>query len=118
MHTMISTKRAYDEPSENDGYRVLVDAMWPRGIKKEDAHINLWLRNIAPSKELRQWFGHDPKRWESFKKKYHLELEKNHIPVDLLMEIKRRRDTVTLVYAARDTEHNNALALKDYLKRM
>ena len=112
---MIKVKRAYDEPSPRDGMRILVDRLWPRGISKEKARIDEWVRDIAPSSELRKWFGHDPAKWSEFKKKYKKELMGEH--KDLLSALRKesRGKTVTLVYAAKDKEHNNALALKEIL---
>jgi uncharacterized protein YeaO (DUF488 family) len=112
----ISLKRAYEKPDRGDGYRVLVDRLWPRGIKKEQAYIDCWLRNIAPSGELRKWFGHDPEKWLEFKKRYFQELKVNPDPFNQLAEIVKSRQ-VTLVFGAKDREHNNAVALKEYLKR-
>ncbi len=115
MRKTIHTKRVYDEPAKQDGYRVLVDRMWPRGVAKESAGIDLWLKEIAPSTELRQWFGHRPERWAEFKKRYFRELsgEAASKALDELRAIKGK--TLTLVYAAKDTEHNNAIALLEYL---
>jgi len=114
MH--IQLKRAYDKPSKADGQRILVDRLWPRGIKKEQAGINLWLKDIAPSKELRTWFGHDPAKWTEFKKRYYKEL--NHHP-DVVNQVAElaAHGKVTLVFGAKDTEFNNAVALKDYLEK-
>lgn len=111
----IHTKRAYDKPARNDGCRVLVDGMWPRGVKKEDAQVDLWLKEIAPSAELRKWFGHDPEKWDEFKKKYFKELDGDSDATDQLAE-KARQGRVTLIYGAKDTEHNNAIALRQYLE--
>jgi uncharacterized protein YeaO (DUF488 family) len=91
--------------------------MWPRGLSKEDAKIDCWFKNIAPSKELRQWFGHDPNKWEEFKTRYLQELKTNPEGVNLLIE-EIQNGQVTLIYAAQDTEHNNAVVLRDYLKTM
>jgi uncharacterized protein YeaO (DUF488 family) len=113
---MLKLKRAYEEPSPEDGERVLVERLWPRGLSKERAGIDLWLKEVAPSTELRKWFGHDPARWEEFRRRYWEELENKPEPVNQLRK-KARRETVTLVYAARDEEHNGALALQQFLKR-
>jgi uncharacterized protein YeaO (DUF488 family) len=113
----IALKRVYEEPDKSDGYRVLIDRLWPRGIKKEQAYIDCWLKNIAPSSELRKWFGHDPEKWLEFKKRYFQELKV--APPDAfnqLAEIAKNRQ-VTLVFGAKDKEHNNAVALKEYLER-
>lgn len=112
---MIKLKRVHEAPAQQDGLRVLVDNLWPRGIKKEDAAINHWLREIAPSAELRKWFGHDPIKWQSFCDRYAAELETKPDVVNFLRE-RSRGATLTLVFAARDTEHNNAVALKRYLE--
>jgi uncharacterized protein YeaO (DUF488 family) len=111
---MFKLKRVYDEPSSNDGLRVLVERLWPRGLGKERAAVDLWLKEVAPSPELRKWFGHDPARWEQFQKRYWKELEGKEEAVRLLKQ-KDRQGAITLVYAARDEEHNGALALKRFL---
>lgn len=108
-------KRIYDKTEITDGKRVLVDALWPRGVKKGTANIDLWLKEVAPSKELRQWFAHDPSKWGEFKKRYIEELEKN-VHVKRLLDLVKNED-VTLVYASSDTEHNNAVVLAEYIKK-
>ncbi|QYX56342.1 DUF488 domain-containing protein [Roseovarius sp. SCSIO 43702] len=110
----IRCKRAYDDPADNDGHRVLVDAMWPRGVSKEEARLDEWLKDVAPSDDLREWFDHDPDKWDEFRDRYHEELDDNDAVDDLLDKVRDGR--VTLVYAAKDEEHNNAVALRDYLK--
>ncbi len=112
---MIQLKRVYEKPARGDGLRVLVERLWPRGLSKERAAVDLWLKDVAPSPELRKWFGHDPDRWVEFQKRYARELRENKEAVGLLKE-KARKGTVTLVYAARDEEHNGALALKRFLE--
>jgi len=113
---MIKVKRTYDPFSHEDGKRILVDRLWPRGIKKEDAHIDEWLRDIAPSNALRKWFSHDPSRWEEFKKRYNAELkEKKELLEKLLTD--SRKGTVTLLFGAKDTEHNNAVVIKKALEK-
>jgi uncharacterized protein YeaO (DUF488 family) len=112
---MIQLKRVYEEPSQTDGMRVLVERLWPRGLTKERAAVDLWLKDVAPSPELRKWFGHDPARWEQFQERYQKELRKQEDAVQLLKQ-KGKEGTVTLVYAARDEEHNGALALKRFLQ--
>jgi uncharacterized protein YeaO (DUF488 family) len=112
---MIQLKRAYEKPSRDDGLRVLVERLWPRGLTKERAAVDLWLKDVAPSPELRKWFGHDPAKWEQFQKRYWKELKEKEEPVQLLKQ-KGIKGTVTLVYAARDQEHNGALALKRFLE--
>ncbi|MDB5293340.1 MAG: hypothetical protein JWL69_4581 [Phycisphaerales bacterium] len=113
---MIHLKRAYDEPSLKDGERILVERLWPRGVTKARAAVDLWLKDIAPSAELRKWFGHDPEKWEQFERRYWKELQGKREAVELLRQ-KAKRGTVTLVYAARDEEHNGAVALKEFLER-
>src|SRR6516162_9971802 len=108
---MIKLKRAYDKPSRDDGSRILVERLWPRGLTKQRAALDHWLKEIAPSPELRKWFGHDPARWQQFQKRYWKELEEKTEAVQMLKQ-KSREGTVPLVYAARDVEHNGALALK------
>ena len=110
----IRTRRVYETPATHDGQRVLVDRIWPRGLSREQAALDDWLRDLAPSTELRRWFGHDPERWETFCRRYHDELARQPAAVAGLLE-RGRQGTLTLVYAARDTEHNNAVALKAYL---
>jgi len=110
----IKIKRMYDPVETDDGFRVLVDRNWPRGITKAQAHIDLWLREIAPSSELRKWFSHDPAKWEEFKKRYFKELEAKPEVVSRLLEIIAK-GPVTLLYSAREREYNQAVALKEYL---
>jgi uncharacterized protein YeaO (DUF488 family) len=112
---MIKAKRIYELPAKEDGFRILVDRLWPRGIQKEKAKIDLWLKEIAPSDELRKWFAHDPQKWEEFERKYAKELDTKQ---ELLNEIRQRakeKGAVTLLYSAKDTEHNNAVALRTLL---
>ena len=112
---MIKLKRVYENPSPKDGLRVLVERLWPRGLTKERAAVDLWLKDVAPSAELRKWFGHDPARWEQFQERYRQELREKKDAVQLLRQ-KGKEGTVTLVYAARDEDHNGALALKRFLQ--
>jgi uncharacterized protein YeaO (DUF488 family) len=111
---LIKIKRIYDSSSMDDGFRILVDRLWPRGISKEKAGIALWLKEIAPSDELRKWFAHDVKKWDKFKQRYHQELAQKTELVDVIME-KEKQGDVTLLYGAKDEELNNAVALKDYI---
>lgn len=111
---MIRVKRVYDPPAPEDGYRVLVDRLWPRGLKKADAAIDQWLKDVAPSTPLRKWFGHDPAKWDEFRRRYAAELDANPEAVALLRE-RAAAGTVTLLFGARDREHNDAVALQDYL---
>ena len=112
---MIKLKRVYEPPSPQDGLRVLVERLWPRGLTKKRAAVDLWLKDVAPSTELRKWFGHDPARWQQFQKRYQQELREQKDAVRLLRQ-KAKDGTLTMVYAARDEEHNAALALKTFLK--
>ncbi len=112
---MIKLKRIYEEPLEGDGFRILVERLWPRGLTKERAAINLWLKDIAPSPELRKWFGHDTEKWEEFRKRYWRELKNKQDLIQFLRQ-KSKEETITFVYAARDEEHNGATALKKFLE--
>ncbi len=111
---MIRIKRAYDKVEKSDGVRVLVDKLWPRGFKKNEVEIDLWLKEVAPSTELRKWFSHDPSRWKEFCKRYNEELTKDEEKKKALMELVKMagRKDLTLVYSAKDKENNNAVALK------
>jgi uncharacterized protein YeaO (DUF488 family) len=113
----VKVKRAYDRPSSDDGYRVLVDRLWPRGISKADAKLDDWLKSIAPSDELRKWFHRDRSRWGEFRMRYLSEL-KDHREVLRPLAKKAEKGRVTLVYSANDEEHNNAVVLKQYLKML
>jgi uncharacterized protein YeaO (DUF488 family) len=112
----IALKRAYDPPAPSDGRRILVDRVWPRGMTKDQLRIDAWRKDLAPSTGLRKWFGHDPKKWDVFKERYARELEQQS---DALAELvaQARAGHLTLVFGARDTEHNNAVALKEHLER-
>lgn len=110
----IQIKRIYDQPSPQDGSRIFVDRLWPRGISKADAPWDAWDKQTAPSTELRQWFNHDPAKWEEFRKRYFAELAHSPEAVRHLLNLAGQ-GTLTLLYAARDTEHNEAAVLKDYL---
>ena len=110
----ISIKRVYEPPAASDGARVLVDRIWPRGMTREHAQLALWARDVAPSTELRKWFGHDPARWEEFRQRYRAELDANPGAVATLRGLLGQGD-VTLLYAAHDREHNQAVVLADYL---
>ena len=112
---MIQVKRVYEKPSRKDGLRVLVDRLWPRGLTKERAAVKLWLKDVAPSTELRKWFGHDPAKWKQFQVRYRKELREKKDALELLKQ-KSEEHTVTLVYGARDKEHNEALVLKSVLE--
>jgi uncharacterized protein YeaO (DUF488 family) len=112
----IRVKRVYDKPDKTDGQRVLVDRVWPRGLTKEEARIDQWLKEIAPTAALRKWFGHDPARWTEFKKRYAKELNDRPEKIEQLAREARKR-TVTLLFGAQDIEHNNAVALKEYIEK-
>lgn len=111
---MIQVKRVYEPHTLDEGARYLVERLWPRGMKKESLHVDQWLKDVAPSPELRRWFSHDPGKWAEFKRKYRAELDA-HPDAWRPLLAAARRGNVTLFYSARDTEHNNAVALKDYL---
>lgn len=108
-------KRAYDPPAAEDGLRVLVDRLWPRGLKRDGAAIDHWLKEVAPSPELRRWFGHDPARWSAFRQRYEAELAANPGNLVTLRDLLRGSGRLTLLYAARDTQHNHAVVLRDVL---
>jgi uncharacterized protein YeaO (DUF488 family) len=109
----IQLKRVYEKPDEKDGFRILVDRLWPRGLTKEKADLDLWLKDIAPSTELRKWFNHDPEKWKEFQKKYLKELKENKEAVNELKE-HLKKGTVSLLYGAKDQQHNEAEVLKEY----
>lgn len=111
----IRIRRAYDDPGKADGYRVLIDRLWPRGIKKADLKLDDWVKDLAPSDGLRKWFGHDPAKWDGFQEKYRAELKERAEALDsLVTRVKEGR--VTLIYGAKDEEHNNAVVLREVLK--
>jgi uncharacterized protein YeaO (DUF488 family) len=111
----VAIKRVYEPVSPKDGYRILVDRLWPRGLSKDRAAVDLWLKDIAPSTELRRWFGHDPSKWDEFRRKYSAELATHAEDVAQIRKLAKRR-RVTLVYGARDTERNDAVVLLGYLE--
>lgn len=110
----VRVKRVYETPAEEDGTRILVDRLWPRGVSKEDAALDDWMRDIAPSDELREWFDHDPERWKEFERRYRAELEEKEDLIEGLREYARDGQ-LTLVYAAKDQEHNNARVLQEVM---
>ena len=112
----IAAKRAYTEPAPGDGFRILIDRLWPRGIGKEKARIDLWLKDVAPSTELRKWFGHDPAKWPGFQRRYREELGQKQEQLATI-KAQARKTPVTLVYGAKDEEHNDAVVLLQLLKR-
>jgi uncharacterized protein YeaO (DUF488 family) len=113
---MFKIKRVYEAPESGDGYRVLVDRLWPRGVSKEKAHVDSWMKEVGPSDALRKWFGHDPERWGEFQKRYKVELRKNAELTKELKQLEKQHHTVTLVYSAHDELHNQAVALSAFLR--
>lgn len=113
---MIRVKRVYEPPAANDGVRILVDHLWPRGLKKQEVKVKRWTKAISPSTELRQWFGHDPAKWKEFQRRYFSELDQKAEVWQPLLEAAQK-GPITLVFSARDEEHNNAVALKKYLEK-
>lgn len=111
----VRIKRIYDAPSTDDGYRVLVDRVWPRGLSKKEARLDRWLKEIAPSTELRRWFAHDPSRWSEFRRRYRGELEKSPALIQEIAE-KAQSGPVTLLFSARDQQHNQAVVLREWLE--
>jgi uncharacterized protein YeaO (DUF488 family) len=112
---MLRVKRVYDAPDESDGRRILVDRLWPRGLSKEKAEVDVWLKEVAPSDELRKWFGHEAGKWDEFRRRYFAELDANEAAVtELRKEVGR--GNATLLFGTKETEHNNAVALREYLK--
>ena len=113
---MVKLKRVYETPNSEDGVRILVERLWPRGLTKEGARIDIWLKDIAPSTELRKWYNHIPERWPEFQKRYQLELEENY---NVVRGLKKKVDTtdVTLVFAAKDAARNSAVVLKEVLAK-
>ena len=110
----VRVKRAYEPPAPDDGTRILVDRLWPRGLKKEKAALDEWMKEIAPSTELRKWFGHAPERWQEFRHRYRSEIQQHPAELEQLHKFTQN-GPVTLVYSAHDDEHNNAVVLKDFL---
>jgi uncharacterized protein YeaO (DUF488 family) len=115
--TEIRIKRVYDPPGPDDGVRVLVDRLWPRGLKRSEARVETWLKEVAPSAELRKWFAHDPARWDEFQRRYRAELA-NNAALRVLRDLMRESKRVTLLFAARDAEHNNAVVLREICRRL
>ena len=113
----IRIKRVYAEQEPNDGIRILVDRLWPRGLHKSDVKMDLWLKDVAPSPELRHWFGHDPAHWDVFQARYQQELSQPNAELERMITLMKN-NTLTLLYAAHDTEHNHARVLMDYLKHL
>lgn len=113
---MLKIKRVYEKPSKDDGWRVLVDRLWPRGMKKESAHVDVWMKEVAPSDALRKWFSHDPAKWSEFQKRYRAELAEKRGEVAELKNMAAKHGTLTLLYGAKDEAHNDAVVLLDLLK--
>ena len=113
---MLKLKRAYEPASREDGNRILVERLWPRGVTKNALHLDAWLKDVAPSAELRKWFSHDPKKWPEFQKRYRAELKHNETALEPLLQAARK-GTVTLVYAARDPERNSAHLLREFVEQ-
>ena len=113
---MVKVKRIYEAPENDDGFRVLVDRVWPRGVTKERAHLDLWFKDVAPSDALRKWFGHDPQRWTEFVAKYCKELRGKKGMVQQLRQLEAEHGTITLLYSAHDEEHNQAVAIGEFLR--
>ncbi len=120
MAPTILLKRAYEKAGGEDGFRVLVDRLWPRGIKKEDLQLDTWAKELAPSTELRKWFAHDPIKWTEFRKRYRHELTQAHASQSIteILDAAKSADTITLVYGAKDTEHNEAVVLRALFERV
>ena len=120
MKHEIQVKRAYDPASRGDGFRVLVDRVWPRGVSKAELHYNEWAKDIAPSTKLRQWFGHDPERWPEFRERYKKELANDDArgAIREIIKAAKNAKTITLIYGAKDTEHNQAIVLRDLFQRL
>lgn len=111
---MLKVKRVYEPPSKDDGYRILVDRVWPRGFTKEKARVDEWRKDLGPSDALRKWFAHDPEKWDEFRRRYRTELQKGGKWADLMMIAERaKKEPVTLVFSAKDTERNQAVALRE-----
>lgn len=115
---MIGIKRAYQSPSQRDGFRILVDRLWPRGVAKSRLKMGMWLKDIAPSHDLRRWFDHDPEKWEEFKVKYREELKEKKELIDRILKLEKDNGTVTLVYSSGNQKLNNAIVLKDVLEEI
>jgi len=113
----VALKRIYDRPESDDGYRVLVDRLWPRGVSKDEAKLDEWMKSVAPSDALRSWFGHDRSRWNAFRKRYLSELKTHREELRPLAE-RAKREPVTLLYAAKDPDHNNAVVLRQYMRML
>jgi uncharacterized protein YeaO (DUF488 family) len=114
---MIKIKRIYSQPAKEDGYRILIDRLWPRGMTKENAKIDLWLKEVAPSDDLRKWFHRDPEKWEEFRSKYENELKTKQDLLHKIKQFEKQKGTITLLYSARNEKRNNAVALSGFLEK-
>jgi uncharacterized protein YeaO (DUF488 family) len=114
---VIRIKRVYDQAFKEDGFRILVDRLWPRGISKDKAKVDLWLKEVAPSDDLRKWFSHDPNKWQEFKERYADELRSKQELLRQIRQAEKERETVTILYSAKDEEHNQAVALVAFLQK-
>lgn len=114
---MIRIKRVYDQAFEEDGFRILVDRLWPRGMSKDKTKVDLWLKEVAPSNDLRKWFSHDPQKWQEFKKRYENELKNKQEQLRKIKQTEKEKGTVTILYSAKDEEHNQAVALAAFLQK-
>lgn len=112
---MIKIKRIYEEPSKDDGYRIFIDRLWARGLKKEEAKIDLWLKEIAPSNELRKWYSHDPTKWTAFNEKYNTELKGKEELLDQIIKLEKGKGTLTFLYSSKEPKLNNAVALAEII---
>ncbi len=115
---MIGIKRVYESSSKDDGFRILVDRIWPGGVSKEKANLDLWIKEIAPSNDLRKWFSHDPEKWEGFENRYKCELKDKEELINKIKEIEKDEGKMTLIYSAKYKEHNNAVVLEHILKKL
>ena len=113
---MIKIKRIYDKKSKDDGYRILIDRLWPRGITKEEAEVDLWLKDIAPSAGLRKWFSHDPNKWNAFRKRYGLELKTKNESIETVNRLLKEKGIITFLYSAKNEQYNNAIVLAGFFK--
>jgi uncharacterized protein YeaO (DUF488 family) len=112
---LIKTKRVYDKPDKDDGFRILVDRIWPRGLKKNDIRIDSWQKDIAPSTSLRKWFNHDQRKWNKFKSRYYMELNDKQELMESFLKETKEEGTITLLYSSKEEKYNNAMALKEFL---
>ncbi|MDC8453138.1 MAG: DUF488 domain-containing protein [Candidatus Nitrosotalea sp.] len=112
---MIKIKRIYEKYSPDDGFRILIDRLWPRGVSKDIAHVDLWFKEIAPTDHLRKWYSHDPRKWDAFKKKYIKELKENKPSLDKIKDLKKEHKNITLIFSAKNEQHSNAVVLSEFL---